>query len=255
MQLLRNLYLVGGSHFFPGSRRGGADCNVYAVRTDEGVVLVDSGYDEQSLAVIDGNLRYWGMDPQEVRYVLLTHSHYDHTGNARALQERGAKLMAHHTVADALAKGDERTIHYAFGRADFPTCQVDVPLGERDVIQVGRSAFEAINVPGHSDGSVVYLTECEGKKVMFVGDFVFHGRPATTDGLLAWNGGTEFNTDKFIDSLMRMQRLRVDALLPGHSSFLLTNGSSLVDQGLVVALRAWGNRYAERHCSQEVPKE
>jgi glyoxylase-like metal-dependent hydrolase (beta-lactamase superfamily II) len=246
LQLLHDLYLVGGNHFFPNSRRAGADCNVYAVRTDEGVVLVDCGYDEGSLATIDGNLRYWGMAPEDVRYVLLTHSHFDHTGNARALKERGAKLVAHRTVAEALALGDERTIHYAFGRADFPTCQVDVILGERDTVRVGRWTFEAINVPGHSDGSMVFLTECEGKKVLFVGDYVFHGRPQTVEGMLAWNGGTEFDSDRFIDSLLHTQRLRVDVLLPGHFSFPMTNGALDLDTALVVALRAWGNRYAGR---------
>jgi glyoxylase-like metal-dependent hydrolase (beta-lactamase superfamily II) len=247
MQLLRGLYLVGGRHFFradPG--RAGADCNVFAVRTDEGVVLVDCGYDRVSLEVIDQNLRYWGMEPGDVRCVLLTHSHFDHTGNARALKERGARLVAHHTVAAALAAGDERTIHYAFGRADFPTCEVDLPLGERDTVRVGQFAFDAINIPGHSDGSMAYLTECDGRRVMFVGDFVFHERPPTADGTLAWSGGTEFDTDKFLDSLLRVQRMRVDALLPGHGAFLLTNGSAIVDHALAVALRAWGNRYATR---------
>jgi glyoxylase-like metal-dependent hydrolase (beta-lactamase superfamily II) len=250
VQLLHDLYLVGGNHFFPTGRRAGADGNVYVVRTDAGVVLVDCGDDADSLATIDGNLRYWGVAPDDVRYVLLTHSHFDHTGNARALQARGAKLVAYRTVAEALALGDERTIHYAFGRADFPTCRVDVVLGERDTVRVGRWAFEALSVPGHSDGSMVVLTECEGKRVLFVGDDVFHGREPTVEwptGMLAWNGGTEFDAAKFLDSLVRTQRLRVDVLLPGHFSFPLTNGALDLDLALAVALRAWGNGYAGRH--------
>ena len=95
-------------------------------------------------------------------------------------------------------------------------------------------------------GSMVYLTECDERKVMFVGDFVFHERPATADESLAWNGGTEFNTDRFIDSLLRIQQIRVDVLLPGHNGFVLSRGSTLVDNGLVIALRAWGDGYAER---------
>ncbi len=248
MQLLSNIYLVGGRSFFL-TLRADADGNVYAVRTDEGVVLIDCGYNDVSLRTIFDNLRYWGMDPDAIRYVLLTHSHFDHTGNARALRDRGAKIVAHHTVVDALAAGDERTIHYAFNRADFPVCPVDIALGDHETIDIGGWRFEAINIPGHSDGSMVYLTECDGKKVMFAGDFVFHERPPTVEGSLAWNGGTEFDTDKFIDSLLRMQQVRVDVLLPGHFGLLLANGSAAIDHALVVALRAWGNRYAERRRS------
>ena len=246
MQLLSNIYLVGGLHFFR-TKASVADCNVYAVRTQEGIVLIDCGYDDDSLNTIFHNLEYWGMDPKDIQYVFLTHSHFDHTGNAKALQDRGAKIVAHHTVADALATGDERTIHYAFRRSDFPVCQVDIKLDKRETIQLGGWTFEALNVPGHTEGSMVYLTECDGQKVIFVGDFVFHERPPTTDESLAWNGGTEFNTDKFIDSLLRIRRIRVDVLLPGHNGFLMAKGSTLVDDALVIALRAWGNKYAERH--------
>lgn len=245
MQLLSRIYLVGGRHFFL-TTRADADCNVYAVRTEEGVVLVDCGYNEVSLRAIFQNLEYWGMDPGDIRYVLLTHSHFDHTGNAKALHDRGAKIVAHRATADALATGDERTIHYAFYRADFPVCPVDVELGEHETFRIGEFTFEAINVPGHTEGSTVYLTECDGRRVMFVGDFAFHGRPETPEHSLAWNGGTEVDTDEFLDSLLRIQQIRVDALLPGHYGFLLANGSAIVDNALMIALRAWGNKYSQR---------
>lgn len=245
MQILKDLYLVGGRHFFNTDVKV-ADCNTYAVNTDDGIVLIDCGYDAGSLAMIDRNLRYWGLDPADIRYVLLTHSHLDHTGNVKILQERGASIIAHHTVGDALTSGDERTIHYAFDRADYPVCQIDRRLGEREVVEIGSWRFEAINAPGHSDGTMVYVTECDGKKVMFIGDFVFHERALNTDETIAWNGGTEFDTDKFLDSLVCIQRIRADVVLPGHYGFLVQNGSTMIDKALVVALRAWGNQYAKR---------
>jgi glyoxylase-like metal-dependent hydrolase (beta-lactamase superfamily II) len=242
---LRDVFLVGGRHFF-ATNRAYADCNVYAIRTEAGVILVDTGYDEASIATIDRNLRYWGMDPADVNYVLLSHSHFDHAGNARAFQERGAKLFAHPTVREALRAGDERTIHYAFDRADFPTCEVDVAVDDGDTIELGGCRLEVISIPGHSDGSLVYRTRRDGREVLFVGDFTFHERMPTTEGSLAWNGGTEFHTDKFIDSLLRVQRIRADVVLPGHWGFLLENGATIIDKALVVALRAWGNRYSGR---------
>lgn len=246
MQLLRDVYLVSGRHFFNTSGSNVADCNVYAVRTSEGIILVDCGYDDNSVAMIDRNLAYWGMNPKDIKYIFLTHSHFDHTGACRAFKERGAKLVAHPTVAEALARGDERTIHYAFMRGDFPTCSVDKAVDDGDRIQVGDWTFDVLNVPGHTEGNLIFVTEKDGRRIMFTGDFVFHERPLTTDETIAWNGGTEFDTDKFLESLLRVQRIRADALLPGHYGFLLYDGATIVDRALVVALRAWGNKFAER---------
>ena len=93
---------------------------------------------------------------------------------------------------------------------------------------------------------MVYLTKSADKTVMFTGDFVFHERPVTTDESLAWAGGTEVDTDRFLDSLLRIQRIRVDALLPGHNGFLLEQGTTIVDNALMIALQAWGNGYSKR---------
>ena len=54
-------------------------------------------------------------------------------------------------------------------------------------------------MPGHTESNMMYLTACDGKRVKFGGDFVFHERLPTTDETLAWNGGAEFDTDKFIE--------------------------------------------------------
>jgi glyoxylase-like metal-dependent hydrolase (beta-lactamase superfamily II) len=245
VQVVHDVYLVGGRHFYL-TIRDDADCNAYAVKTTEGVVLIDPGYSSVSLETIFRSLRYWRMNPDDVRYVLLSHSHFDHTGNARELQRRGAKLVAHHAAADALAAGDERTIPYAFYRGDFPTCEVDVRVSDGDVVALGDKRFRVIGVPGHTNGSVAYLTEAGGKSVLFVGDFVFHERPETTEGSLAWAGGTEHDTDAFLESLLKIQQLRVDVLLPGHNGFLVEQGTAIVDRALTVALRAWGNKFAER---------
>ena len=71
------------------------DCDVYMVETEEGLVLIDAGVgpvgDAPLLAV-----REAGYKLSDVKRILLTHGHADHSGNAAYLREMtGATVMAH----------------------------------------------------------------------------------------------------------------------------------------------------------------
>lgn len=138
-------------------------------------------------------------DGMQVKYILLTHGHYDHTTAVPELHEKlpGAQIYIHQ--ADS---------HGAGGRL-FPLAgQVDDLLlyDEGDTLTLGGLTIEVMNTPGHSLGSVVLKVE----NVLFTGDTLFAGSCGRTD----LRGG---NYEQMLQSLKRLALLEGDYhVLPGH---------------------------------------
>jgi len=59
-----------------------ASTAVWAVTTSAGIVLIDAGYADQLESVLLPGMKKLGLDPSQVRYVILGHGHGDHFGGA-----------------------------------------------------------------------------------------------------------------------------------------------------------------------------
>ncbi len=89
------------------------------------------------------------------------------------------------------------------------TVEVDVPLNEGDVISVGNYKIDVLQVPGHSQGSIILY--CKEANVAIVGDVLFRGSIGRTD----LPGG---NHQQLIDGIKaKLLKLPDDTMiLPGH---------------------------------------
>jgi len=88
VKIFDNVYAVGNS-----------ETAVYVLSTPEGLLMIDSGYTDRVESVVVSGLRQLGLDPAQVKYVLLGHGHADHFGGAKHFQDRfGAKVAT--TAAD-----------------------------------------------------------------------------------------------------------------------------------------------------------
>jgi glyoxylase-like metal-dependent hydrolase (beta-lactamase superfamily II) len=77
--------------------------------------------------------------------------------------------------------------------------------GERETIRLGDRIVEAVHIPGHSPGSVAYLTESAGKRILFGQDI--HG--PLDPSLLS-------DREAYQQSLKRLIDLEADLLCEGH---------------------------------------
>jgi glyoxylase-like metal-dependent hydrolase (beta-lactamase superfamily II) len=229
--VLPGVYLVFG---FPWGRHP----NAYAVDCGQGeIAMVDAGQDPGDLEHAFGVVREWGLDPECVRVLLLTHAHFDHAGNAHLLADRGVRVVAGRPDAEAVEAGDERTIGYAVHRTFVPTA-VTRKLADGDSVKVGGLEFGSILVPGHTEGCVVYTLELGGRRVMFTGDVVQVG-PECGSANLGWTGGPDYDRAKYLASLRRLAGEPCDVVLGGHGEPCLADGKTVLEMAYTRAMLEW----------------
>jgi glyoxylase-like metal-dependent hydrolase (beta-lactamase superfamily II) len=200
-EITKDIYQVGG-----GNLTSPEDAAVYILRSEDRAALVDAGcgYSQSQLFL---NIGACGVPLDGIDYLLITHCHFDHTGGAQAVRDRtGCKIVAHELEARFLEEGDQKVTAAKWYGAFLEPFQVDLKLkGDHQDLWVGQKRIEALHVPGHSPGSLVYVTESEGLKVLFGQDV--HG--PLDASLLS-------NREDYRRSLKLLLSLQADVLCEGH---------------------------------------
>src|SRR5581483_3046002 len=90
----------------------------------DGVALIDPTYDsevENTLA----NVEKCGRARKDVRWVINTHCHTDHSWADHKFRELGAQIIIHQADADAIEKGTQVTAFLRYNLKEFPRCPID----------------------------------------------------------------------------------------------------------------------------------
>lgn len=99
-----------------------------------------------------------------LKYILLTHGHFDHVAGIRP---DGVKVVMH--------KSDLRILNQVnqflpmFGMSDITIPKIDIFIEDNDIITLGNKSIKVIHTPGHTQGGVCYLIE----NSLFTGDTIF----------------------------------------------------------------------------------
>ncbi|MFW5639609.1 MAG: MBL fold metallo-hydrolase [Thermodesulfobacteriota bacterium] len=216
VQITDDVFQVGGSGI-----TGSEDAAVYLIRSDGGPsALVDAGCGG-SLSRLLKNIRSCGVKPQEIEYLLLTHCHYDHIGGASALRAKTrCRTVAHELDAPYIEAGDHTVTAASWYGRSLEPFPVDIKLtGAAEEIRLGDRIIQAFHIPGHSPGSLAYLTTSGEKRVLFGQDV--HGPLAPT--LLS-------DPADYQRSLQHLLSLNADILCEGH--YGVYNGQEAV-QGFI----------------------
>jgi hydroxyacylglutathione hydrolase len=187
--------------------------NCYIVG-DEGTgdaAVFDPGGDADRIlkAVKESGLR--------VKYILNTHSHWDHVGGNGALQAAtGAPILTHRLEADGLGSAGARA--NAFGLSVDPSAASRF-LQEGDVVGVGTISFQVLDLRGHSPGGLGFVFEGdlqiegrqERRRLVICGDALFAGSIGRTD----FPGG---DMELLLENIRRKVFILPDdtLVLPGH---------------------------------------
>jgi metallo-beta-lactamase class B len=173
---------------------GRSGTTVWVVRTSAGLVLIDAGYADQLEVVLLAGLRQLGLDPDQVRYVLIGHGHADHYGAASYFQQRGARVgmaAADWDLLNAPAAGPAGRGGPAVSPA-LPAPARDLVIAERQPIIVGDVTFTPVAIPGHTPGSLGFIFPVrEGTAVHTAGLF---GGSILIPGFLPTEGLAQYIT-------------------------------------------------------------
>jgi metallo-beta-lactamase class B len=203
LRILGNIYYVGT-----------AELGSFLITTPEGHILLDTPLESETGLVLD-SIRKLGFDPKDIRILLNSQAHYDHTGGLAAIRRlSGARLMAGRGDVEILARGGLGD--FAFGdRYPFPAVRVDRPLDDGDEIELGGVEILVRLTPGHTRGTTSYVMETrEGERSLTV---LFAGSLSINPGVrLANPPSYEGIAEDFARSVDVLKSIEPDVLLSAH---------------------------------------
>ena len=176
----------------------GLSSNVYTIGANEITVIdTDAGDPGNSLPP---KLKALGLDPRNVKQIILTHTHFDHTGGIEALASVASpRLLLHED-----------------GINDVEGFGLNVSrIRDGDFVSAEDRTLEVIHTPGHMPGAICLYERQD--KILFSGDTVF---PDGGFGRTDLPGG---KSSTLVESLARLAMLQVDFILPGHMEPVTSN--------------------------------
>jgi len=146
------------------------NCYIFVDEETRQGIIIDPGDDAATILNIINNEKI------EIKYIVLTHGHWDHIGVVdRIKAHTGAEILIHTEDRECL-NDSAKSLSYLLGTC-VPNIQADRFLEDGDEIVIGNTSFKVLHTPGHTSGSICMLSD----GVLFSGDTLFRGTVGRTD--------------------------------------------------------------------------
>ena len=187
-------FRIIGNVYFIGTFQ--ASCHL--IDTGDGLILIDPGY-SNTLYLVIRSIYKLGFKPEDIKYIVNTHWHGDHTEATAALVDlSGAKTL--------IGRYDEeRTKRYFVP---------DILLKDGDTLELGNTKMTFMETPGHTKGTVSFFFDTvENGRTYRVGMFGGAGANTMVRGKFDYEGCRE----GYRASLHRLQKEKVDVFIGNHT--------------------------------------
>lgn len=234
MWLSQHVALVGSGDIGGMGLTNPFDCHIYLLDGGEECALIDAGSGLDDDAILH-QIKLLGVELGRVRYLLLTHAHFDHAGGAASLAKRlrlhavsGAESAKRLECADEVTTGlaEARSLGLYPPEARLKPCVVDTVLADGETIRIGKIALSGLHTPGHSGDHTAFLAHVGNVPTLFAGDAIFAG------GRIALQTLPDCQLDDCFATIRKLAMLEMEALLPGHGLPILQRGARHVRKAL-----------------------
>jgi len=199
-KIFDNLYVVGGR-----------SVTSWAITTSEGIILIDSmGNEQEAQDYVVAGLEKMGLDPADIKTIIVAHAHGDHYGGAAYLRDTyGARIAMSDTdwkVLESVRENPELSPNPRWAAGP----ERDITLQDGEKVTLGDTSIDIVVTPGHTPGTI---------SVIF---------PVTNNGVVhhaaLWGGTGQPpagpRSDQYEASLKRFAKLadaaNVDTVLSNH---------------------------------------
>lgn len=206
VKIVKDLYYVGDKMV----------C-MHLIDTGDGLILIDGGYPTGRATLVNA---IWasGHSPYDIKYLILTHEHYDHFGAADFFRTMyGCKIVSSAPAAEVLRDHPERAMidsKYSY----LEPCVPDLIVNEGDILELGHTKIRFLLTPGHGEGVLTFLFDMTDDDGTTYHCALFGG--ATTVTMYKKHlreYGIRFSIwDDFLHSLDRLHNEKVDIVLGNH---------------------------------------
>lgn len=196
---------------------GGSIHSAWLLTTNEGHILIDTQFPYNSGELVLDGMAKLGLNPSDIRYIIISQAHGDHIGGVELVQEAsGAPVIMGTPDWELIAAYPNRY------RSMTPDRINGIEVSEVMTLTLGDTTIEIYPTPGHTEGTLSYI-------------FTVHdyGQPI----VVSYSGGTAFNfqtdtpnpgipnLERFIDS----QRMFAENSAEAGATVLLSNHSEFDD--------------------------
>lgn len=105
-QIFDNLYCIGTRSVV-----------VWVIKTEEGIILIDSMWDNDDAKIIESMMEKLKLNPQEIKYIIITHGHGDYYGGASYLKRKYASQVF-------MSELDTKLMNNKENQKKFPTSEI-----------------------------------------------------------------------------------------------------------------------------------
>lgn len=187
----------------------------YLIKTPAGGILIDATV-KANVPAIERNIAAVGVAPRRVRYLLVTHAHFDHVeGDAAMRRDTGAQVIAGARDVRALERG--RPEGDNAGPVDFPPVRVARGVREGDRVTLGGATLTAHATPGHTPGCTTWSTDVveRGRRLRIV----FPCSLSVAGNRLVGNSAYPDIVADYRASFAKLAAMPADVMLPAHPEF------------------------------------